>query len=178
MIYIYNCYAGTHSSSLASAVHLGQLPADRLPTRDEIINAPYFNKLSKKDMGKLIYRGTDDQGHKVYTLGRGSSKILIKGMENLLNLLHGESGVADKVIFSNMSPAVPPAMTFGGMLSRALGIHFLGVPLLVLGSKQTYKTIIELVRLTKERAGETDTPVAVFDNAEDVIRINHGKISF
>ena len=36
MIYIYNCYGGTHSSALAAAYHLKKLPANREPTDKEI----------------------------------------------------------------------------------------------------------------------------------------------
>ena len=45
MIYIYNCYGGTHSSILAMAYHLELLDETREPTKDEILNLPNFNKL-------------------------------------------------------------------------------------------------------------------------------------
>ncbi|MDP4095158.1 MAG: DUF3189 family protein, partial [Bacillota bacterium] len=72
MIYIYNCYGGTHSSSMAAAVHLKRIPDNRIPTREEILKIQYFNTLGYKDMGKILYRGTDDEGNKVFTLGRGT----------------------------------------------------------------------------------------------------------
>ena len=142
MIYIYNCYGGTHSSSLASAVHLKKLPADRIPTREEILNTDYFNKLTYKDMGRIIYRGTDDEGNKVFTVGRGTSRVLIPCIKNLITLLHEECGLEEKVVLSNMSPAVPPAMTVGGFFSRGLHIHFIGVPLLVIGAKEDRKSVV------------------------------------
>jgi hypothetical protein len=99
LIYIYNCYGGTHSSSLASAVHLKKLPLDRIPTTEEILGTDYFNKLNSKDMGKIIYRGTDDEGNKVYTIGRGTSRILIPCLKDLIILLHQESGLNERIIF-------------------------------------------------------------------------------
>lgn len=172
MIYIYNCYGGTHSSSLASAIHLGKLPPDRIPTRDEILNIEYFNKLTNKDMGKIIYRGIDEEGNKVYSVGRGTSKVLLPCMGNLITLLHNECGLNDKIIFSNMSPTVPPAMTMGGMFSRGLKIDFIGVPLLVMGAKQTFMTIAEVVDRTKQLAKSTKETVLVLDNKDKEQRLN------
>jgi hypothetical protein len=164
MIFIYNCYGGTHSSSLASAAHLKKLPLDRIPTRDEILGTDYFNKLKYKDMGRIIYRGTDDEGNKVYSVGRGTSKVLIPCLKNLITILHDECGFNEKIIFSNMSPTVPPAMTFGGFFARGLGIDFIGVPFLVIGAKQAYKRIVEIVNHTKESAKTLNDSVLVLMN--------------
>ena len=65
-----------------------------------------------------MYHGTDEDGNKVYSVGRGTSKILIPCLQNLIEILHRESGFNDKIIFSNMSPTVPRAMTFGGFFSE------------------------------------------------------------
>lgn len=170
MIYIYNCYGGTHSSSIAAAVHLKKVPLDRVPTREEILNIDYFNKLTYRDMGRIIYRGMDDEGNKVFSVGRGTSKTLIPCLENLINLIHDECGFNDKIIFSNMSPCVPPAMTLGGFFSRGLGIHFIGVPLLAIGARQTFFDIVKVVNLTKERAKTANSAVSVFKNDDIVNR--------
>ena len=164
MIFIYNCYGGTHSSSLASAVHLKKLPTDRIPTKDEILGAEYFNKLKYKDMGRIIYHGVDDEGNKVYSVGRGTSKILIPCLKNLITVLHDECGFNDKIVFSNMSPTVPPIMTLGGFLARGLGMDFIGVPFLVMGAKQTYKKVVEIVNHTRQSAKTLNEPVLVLMN--------------
>ena len=166
MIYIYNCYGGTHTSSLASEIHLKRLPVDRQPTDNEILNARYFNKLNYQDMRKLIFRGIDDEGHRVYTLGRGTTKTLIPFLENLLNILHNECGFSESFVLSNMSHTVPPAMTMGGFFSRGLGIDFIGVPLLVIGAKQAYKRIIDVVNETREKAIGFSGPVLILDNKD------------
>lgn len=166
MIYIYNCYGGTHTSSLASEIHLKQLPADRKPTKEEILGAKYFNKLGYKDMGKIIFRGVDDEGSKVYTLGRGMSKAMVPCLESFIGLIHNEGGFKDKVILSNMSPTVPPFLTAGGFFSRGIGLDFIGVPLLVIGAKQAYDRILKIVWLTREKAKSFDGPVLVLDNKD------------
>ncbi len=164
MIFIYNCYGGTHSSSLAAAVHLKKLPLDRIPTKEEILNVDQFNKLTYRDMGRIIYRGTDEEGNKVFSVGRGTSKVLIPCLENLVKILHDECGLNDKIIFSNMSPTVPPTMTMGGFFSRGLKIDFIGVPLLVVGAEHAYKKVIEIVERTKESAKTLKEPVLVLMN--------------
>lgn len=166
MIYIYNCYGGTHSSILASAYHLEILDSTREPTKDEILNLPNFNKLVYGNRGELFYHGKDKDGNEVYTVGRGRSKVLIPGLYNLASMLHKQNLLNEKIIFSNTSPTVPLPMTFGGLFSRWLKIDFIGVPLLVKGAKQSYKDIVELVNNTKKVAKEDKSGVIILDNKE------------
>ncbi|MCX7710823.1 MAG: DUF3189 family protein [Clostridia bacterium] len=164
MIFIYNCYGGTHSSSLASAVHLGKLPRDRVPTRDEILNTDYFNKLTYSDMGRIIYRGMDEEGNKVFSLGRGTSKVLIPCLRNLIEIFQNECGFNEKIVMSNMSPTVPFPMTMGGFFSRGLHIHFVGVPLLVIGAQRAYHKVLRIVDNTKSIAKNSKEQVIVLKN--------------
>jgi hypothetical protein len=57
LIYIYDDYAGTHSTAIAAAYHLKKLPMDRKPTKEEILNIDYLNKLTKADFGKFFFQG-------------------------------------------------------------------------------------------------------------------------
>jgi len=150
MVIIYNCYGGTHSSILASAIHLKKLPMDRIPTKQEILNIEYFNKLTYSDMGRLIFHGSDDEGNRIYTIGRGTSKALVPAMRNLAIALCKDSGIDEHFLFINCSPTVPPLMTMGGFFSRALHMDFIGVPLLAAGARQTYYNIAKLVEKSKE----------------------------
>ena len=149
MVIIYNCYGGTHSSILAAAIHLKKLPTDRVPTKQEILNLDYFNKLTYKDMGRLIFHGADDNGNQIYTIGRGTSKALVPAMRNLVISLCKSKGVDEHFLFVNCSPTVPPLMTMGGFFSRGLHIDFIGIPLLTAGACQTYYTIAKLVEKSK-----------------------------
>ncbi|MBN1059295.1 DUF3189 family protein [Clostridium botulinum] len=166
MIYIYNCYGGTHSSVLAMAYHLEILDETREPTKDEILNVPNFNKLVHGNRGELFYYGNDKDGNKVYAMGRGNSKILIPGMYNLTSMLHKQNLLNEKIIFSNTSPTVPLPMTIGGMFSRWLKIDFIGVPFLIKGAKKSYKDIVSLVKNTKKVANENNSDVIILDNKE------------
>ena len=136
MIFIYNDYGGTHTTSLAAAYHLKKLPTDRVLTKEEILNVDYFNKLTKADFGKLIFHGIDEDGNSVYTIGRKSTKLVVPALKNLSMLLQEKYQGQEKIIFSNTSPTVPFALTMGGLFSRGLKIDFIGVPFLIVGAKQ------------------------------------------
>ncbi|WP_040203499.1 DUF3189 family protein [Neobacillus jeddahensis] len=151
MMYIYNDFGGTHTTSLAAAYHLKQLPqSERRLTSEEILNVKYFNQLTKRDFGKLIFRGIDEDGHSVYTIGRKRNKYVVPAMKELTLLLEEKFQFNEQIIFSNTSPTVPIALSLGGFFSRGLKIDFIGVPLLVLGAKQCCDNIFRLVENTKQ----------------------------
>ena len=164
MIFIYNDYGGTHTTSLAAAYHLKKLPTNRMLTKEEILNIDYFNKLTKADFGKLIFHGIDEDGHSVYTIGRKSSKLVVPALKELSMLLQDKYQGQEKIIFSNTSPTVPFALTMGGLFSRGLKIDFIGVPCLIVGAKQCCLTILRLVENTKQKAYSTNEMVTVLDN--------------
>ncbi|AXI29502.1 ABC transporter [Priestia megaterium] len=164
MIFIYNDYGGTHTTSMAAAYHLKKLPTSRTLTKDEILNIDYFNKLTHADMGKIIFHGVDTEGNPVYTIGRKSSKLVVPALKNLSLLLQDKYQIHEKIVFSNTSPTVPFAMTVGGFLSRELKIDFIGVPLLVVGAKQCCHNILQLVEHTKQIGKSTNSKVIVLEN--------------
>jgi len=136
---------------------------DRIPTKQEILNVKYFNKLTYRDMGRLIFHGTDDCGNRVYTIGRGTSKALIPAMRNLVIAMCKDKGIDEHFLFINCSPTVPPLMTMGGFFSRGLHINFIGVPLLTAGAMQTYYNIAKLVEKSKEICRENPKKYLVID---------------
>lgn len=164
MIYIYYDYGGTHTTVLAAAYHLKKLPTDRKLTKEEILNTEDFNKLTTDDFGKIKYRGADADGNNVYTVGKGSSKVVPKIFKNLSFLLQEKYQGKEKIIFSCTSPTVPFAMTMGGLFSRRLKIDFIGVPLLVSGAKTCCGDIIQLVEKTKQIGESTLASVTVLEN--------------
>jgi len=142
------------------------LPSDRIPTTAEIINTDRFNTLKYKDMGRIIYRGTDDEGNKVFTLGRGTSKALLPSLQNLATILKNDCGMKERIILSNMSPTVTVPMTIGGFFARGLKINFIGVPLLVIGVKRGYKRMVKVVNKTKETARSSSDQIMLLMNKE------------
>lgn len=164
MIYIYNCFAGTHSSVLAASYHLKKLPMDRPPTRDEILGIELFNKLRYTDRGKFFYHGKDEDGNKVFTIGRGNSKILVPALYNFFKLVDEETPINEKIIFSTTCNTIPLSMAIGGFTSVRLRFHLVGVPLLILGTRQTYKNIIEIVEYTKKVGKSSKNKVELLEN--------------
>ena len=166
MIYIYNDYGGTHTTSLAAAYHLKQLPqSEKKLTTQEILNVKYFNKLTKEDFGKLIFHGIDEDGNSVYTIGRKRNKLVVKALKELILLLEDKHHFEEKIVFSNTSPTVPIVMSFGGFFSRGLKIDFIGVPLLVMGAKQCCDNIFRLVENTKKIGkAKTEEKVVILPN--------------
>lgn len=152
MIFIYNDYGGTHTTSLAAAYHLKNLPTDRKLTKEEIINVDYFNKLTKHDLGKMIFHGIDEDGNAVYTIGRKNNKYVVPALQSFIELLQEKYNFDEKIILSNTSPTVPFVMSIGGFFSRGLNINFIGVPLLILGAKQCCYRIKRLVDQTKKES--------------------------
>ena len=156
MIYIYDDFGGTHTTSMAAAYHLKQLPqSERKLTTDEILNIKYFNKLTKEDFGKLIFHGKDEDGHSVYTIGRRNQDLVVTALKDLFLLLQEKSNFEERIVFSNTSPTVPLIMSIGGFFSRTLKIDSIGVPCLVAGAKQCCDNIFRLVEYTIE-VGKSD----------------------
>ncbi|KAA0561450.1 DUF3189 family protein [Rossellomorea aquimaris] len=163
MIYIYNDFGGTHTTSLAAAYHLRLLKPTAL-TKEDILSVPYFNQLTKKEAGQILYRGMDEENNPVYTIGRRSSKYVVPALTDLSTILIRRYGSNEKIILSNTSPTVPPLMTAGGFLSRELGIDWIGVPLLVKGAQQCHRLIEQLVKETKQVAKSSHEHVVVIEN--------------
>jgi hypothetical protein len=136
---------------------------DRIPAKQEILDLEYFNKLTYKDMGSLLFHGTDDEGNQVYTIGRGTSKALIPAMRNLAITLCRNAAINEHFLFINCSPTVPPLMTMGGFFSRGLHLNFIGVPLLLAGTHQTYYNITKLVKKSKEICRENPKEYLIID---------------
>lgn len=166
MIFIYNDYGGTHTTSLAAAYHLNQLPMNRPLSTEEILGVNYFNKLGTADMGRLIFHGLDENGNPVYTVGRGSSENVIPALANLSLILQDKYQNTEPIIFSNTSPTVPLIMTIGGFLTKRMKLSRIGDPLLLTGAKQCCSLIRELVLHTKQTAAARSgtESVIVIDN--------------
>ena len=85
-------------------------------------------------------------------------------MRDLILILEDKNQSKEKIIFSNTSPTVPIAMSLGGLFSRRLKIDFIGVPLLILGAKQSYQDILRLVEYTKQVGRSATSTVTILDN--------------
>lgn len=149
MIVIYHDVGGAHSSAVAANIHINKLPMDKIPESAEILNLPTFDKLEKKDIGRLIYIGEDEFGARVYTLSRQyKPNLVIPAISDMYNILNGN---LKGFFLADTSPSVNNLMRIGGFSSRRLGLVSFGRPIVTKGTLAAYSQIVDIVRKAKEQ---------------------------
>lgn len=146
---IYHDVGGSHSTVIAACVHLNELPKDRVPSKEEIMNTGYFDKMEKKDQGKIIYRGNDEMGNEVYTLARLLNKNLV--LNTLKTAYTLGSGNSNDILLVDTMQSVNTLMKIGGFSSRRLHLVSFGRPIVLKGSQMAYSDIVQLVEDTKNK---------------------------
>ncbi|MDI6603570.1 MAG: DUF3189 family protein [Thermoanaerobacteraceae bacterium] len=145
---IYHCYGGTHTSIVASYIHIGSLPMDRIPTKEEIENIPMFDKLNgQNDTGHIVLIGTDEYGNNIYTLGVKNGKNLVEPA--LKDLYYHLFKTNNGLMLIDTSSSTNWIMKIGGFTSITLKIPIIGRPLVVYGTKKIYKNIVQTVKNVK-----------------------------
>lgn len=147
---IYSCYGGAHSSIVASAIHLGYLPFDRIPTKEEILSIPYYDQSPKELRGKPIYIGRDKELREIYALGMGPHRNeYTKIAYNFI--FQFEKAEKKDIQIINVIPLLSFSTKIGGFLSRRLGLIRLGRPITVNGIQKRYEFFVDLVKDVKKR---------------------------
>ena len=153
MIVIYHDVGGSHSSCVAAHIHINNLPMDSIPSNNEILKLPTFDKLIKSQQGHLIYIGEDEFGAAVYTLSRQyKPQLVIPAISDLYGIING---TMDGFILGDTSPTVNKLMQIGGFTSRRLGWVTFGRPIVTKGTLNAYFDIVNVVRNTKEEMKKT-----------------------
>jgi len=143
---IYHCYGGAHSSVVAAAIHLGQLPADTLPTDADLMHLTLFDRQSKDGHGLLHFFGFDEQGRQVYCLGcRNAGQTVEQVLLQVAEML----GVRKELVFVDTLHCVTLKMRIGGYLSRRWQLVRLGRPLVLAGTKEAFPDLVKLVQKVK-----------------------------
>ncbi|AZR72760.1 hypothetical protein BBF96_04745 [Anoxybacter fermentans] len=139
----YYCYGSAHSSVLAAALHTGMLSIDRLPSIQEIVNLPHYDKTENSEIGTPFFYGYDEMDNEVYIIGMGAGKeVVLNSIKSLLK----DCGIpGTSYVFINTLSKVNWWTRIGGFLSRALGLVSLGRPLTVYGLKKTYFEFVKMV---------------------------------
>ncbi|HWP96619.1 MAG TPA: DUF3189 family protein [Syntrophomonadaceae bacterium] len=143
---LYHCFGGSHSSVLAASLHLGLISKERLPTMQEMMALPYFDKTSQKDFGSIRFMGVDEGGNEVYVLGKKSLgdryNRIFKGVAALL-------GKPDEIVPVDCMSRVNISMKLGGFASRRVGWVRLGRPVLGQGTRKAFLNLVNLVEITR-----------------------------
>lgn len=143
---IYHCFGGSHSSVTAAAVHLGMLPTHRLPTVEELMQLPYFDKTGDDDFGLIKLMGTDEFGNQVYVLGK---KAMGERFSRVLQGMAEIMGVEQDLIVVNTMVYVNWIMMVGGYLSRRMGLPAVGRPLVTMGTRRAFFDLVDVVKRIK-----------------------------
>lgn len=146
---IYHCYGGSHSSVVAAAVHLGLLPVDRVPTRDELLKLDYFDRMEREEHGSFRFIGEDESGNQVYVLGiEGLGDVLMRAFEGFARLYEVEE---NQYLFVDTLSQVNLKMRIGGWLSRSLGLVVIGRPLVISGTQDAFNRLAALGLGTRKK---------------------------
>ncbi|WP_053954854.1 DUF3189 family protein [Inediibacterium massiliense] len=149
MYIVYHDVGGAHSTIVAAAIHLNQLPLDYIPDKNELLALPLFDKIQKKDIARLIYHGKDEYGHSIYTIGRkNSAHLVVNAIETVFQMLNFPQ---NEILCVDTSPAVNNLMRIGGGSSRKFGLVSFGRPIVTYGTLKAYSNISEIVKKTKRK---------------------------
>ncbi|PTM58665.1 DUF3189 family protein [Desmospora activa] len=138
---IYHCYGSAHSSVVAAAIHLGRLPTERLPTKEEVLHLPDFDRARSEEIGTLFFKGEDQRGTMVYTVGFGHHwEAGVRALRSMLEI-HGAEGFH----LVRALDSITWLTKVGGSLSRHYGWPAVGRPLAAWGIRRSYPKLLALV---------------------------------
>ncbi|MCL5290497.1 MAG: DUF3189 family protein [Eubacteriales bacterium] len=141
---IYHCYGGTHSSVTAASIHLGFLPADRIPEKETFLRIPLYDRQEADEHGQMFFMGQDEFGNEVYIVARRNRP------EVLENLMAGLAAMFDTprdgYMLVNVMVRVNLTMMIGGFLSRRWGFIRMGRPIVTAGTQAAYFKVVKLVK--------------------------------
>ncbi|AOY77409.1 DUF3189 family protein [Clostridium formicaceticum] len=146
---IYSCFGGAHSSVVTASIHMGYLPIDRQPTKEEILSIPFYDKAQNEEIGKPLHMGVDKKSHRIYVMGMGHSRDYYTKMAYELYSQWMTTYKKDLVII-NVTSLLNNATRLGGFLSRRLNVVGVGRPLTVYGIRKNYHYFTELVKNVQE----------------------------
>lgn len=144
---IYHCFGSAHSSIVAAAIHLGKLPKHRHVLPEDILSLPDFDLVRNDSIGHLYFKGHDEYGNKVYTLGMGAETQIVKrAIQSMINM---GTKKQHSFYFAEALPHINTVAKFGGALSRRYGIVKLGRFLAAQGICQSYNNLLTFVERIK-----------------------------
>jgi hypothetical protein len=145
---VYCCFAGTHSSVIAAAVHLGILPERRIPTIAEITAVKEFDRRDREDWGTPLLLGVDPRDNEVYIMGLGPDQdICLQAIYYLLAEIATDPG---QWKFYKTLRQINWLTRVGGFCSRRLGLVMVGRFLVARGIQSDYVDLVKLVHQVKE----------------------------
>ncbi len=144
----YHCYGGAHTSVTCASIHLNYLPNDRIPKTCEFKAIPFYDKMENKELGKPVYMGRDDMGWDIYVVGMKDGKNVV--IPAIISYLNANNVSRREVLFVSALVQLHPITAIGGIVSRRLGLAFIGRPMTIWGIRRSYPHLVELVNKVKQ----------------------------
>ena len=134
---------------MASAIHCGFLPSDRVPSFEEILALVHYDDTTPENVGVPYLMGEDEFGNPVYFMG------LLNQRDKLLSCILQVLMVAginkNSYIFQDTFPLITFSTKIGGILSKRYAIIHAGRWLTVWGIRRRYWDFVFLVNAIKAR---------------------------
>ena len=144
----YHCYGGAHTSVTCASIHLNYLPNDRIPKTCEFKAIPFYDKMENRELGKPVYMGRDDMGWDIYVVGMKDGKNVV--IPAIISYLNANNVSRREVLFVSALVQLHPITAIGGIVSRRLGLAFIGRPMTIWGIRRSYPHLVELVNKVKQ----------------------------
>lgn len=156
---IYHCYGGSHSSVTAAGIHLGLLPRERIARAGELLQVPHFDRCEIITHGHFRFIGRDQNGNEIFVLGKRTAG------PDITILLHKIAELfarGKKIHPVDTTKPINLLMVVGGFFSRGLKMVSLGRPLVLLGTRLAYPSLVRLVENVQENLQK---PTLIPENA-------------
>lgn len=150
---VYYCFGSAHSSIISAAIHLNRLPDYRMIEEKELKSLPDFDASFKDGIGTLYFKGHDEYGNKVFTLGVGAEQPFV--IESIKSVITASGGNLNDYMFFQALPHINRMAKIGGALSRRYGWVHWGRSLCIKGIVQCYGDLIEFVKSVKAELRQT-----------------------
>ncbi len=144
---IYYCYGSAHSSVVAAAIHLGHLPTEYIPDYKDIVALPDFDVARDDSLGHIFFKGKDERGNEIYTLGMGGEPDIVK--RTLWGWIKESGADHRSFYFAAALPYLNRKGRLGGALSRRYGLVGIGRYLAAKGICESYERFVTFVQQTK-----------------------------
>lgn len=137
---------------VASAIHCGLLPVDRVPDFKDFLNLPYYDRTLPELIGKPYRMGSDEHRNDVYFMGMWSER---PNMEKTLRMILELAEIPTRdFLMQDTFPLIRFSTKLGGLLSKRYSLTKLGRRLTIWGIQRQYPGFVSLVESVKEKLYE------------------------
>ena len=134
-------------------IHMKRLPSDRIPSIREIMHISDYDRSETFEIGTLNFKGHDELGRRIYTLGLGPNHLVVKkGVVAFLFLIACD---LEKLHMHEALVHINRIARIGGALSRKYGYVKIGRFLSALGIRQSYQELVAFVNTVKKQLPST-----------------------